>query len=138
MRRYLPFLLLTMAVTPMSSNAQTAPAIAGPVYIATYVEVVPTAVDEGAAVLKQYRDASRKDAGNLRTELAQEIGRPTRFAILAIWADQKAYEAHGKTAHSAQLRDRLKAVNAAPNDERVHSGMSVLRETSCAQAPSSS
>ena len=125
MRRYLPFLLLTMAAMPIGSSAQTPPAIQGPVYIATYVEVVPTAANEGAALLKEYRDASRKDAGNLRMELAQEIGRPSRFAILAIWADQKAYEAHGKTAHSGQLRDRLKAVNAAPNDERVHSGMSV-------------
>jgi quinol monooxygenase YgiN len=58
-------------------------------------------------------------------ELAQEAGRPTRFAVLGIWADQKAYEAHGKAAHTAQFRDKLRAVHAAPYDERVHSGMFV-------------
>jgi len=125
MRRYLPLVVTTMALAATGSSAQTPPAIEGPVYIATYVEVVPTAVGEGAALLRQYRDAGRKDAGNLRMELVQEAGRPSRFAILAIWADQKAFEMHGKAAHTTQFRDKLKSVHAAPYDERVHSGMSV-------------
>ena len=52
MHRYLPLLLMTMAVAPSGSNAQTSPAIEGPVYIATYVELVPTAVNDGAGLLK--------------------------------------------------------------------------------------
>jgi quinol monooxygenase YgiN len=118
-------LLLAMAVAPIAANAQAPGAGDAPVYVATYVEVVPTATQEGAALLKQYRDAARKDAGNLRAEVVQEMNRPGRFVILAIWADPKAFEAHGKAAHTAQFRDRLKAVQAAPYDERVHSGMSV-------------
>jgi len=125
MQRYFRLLLAAMAITAAGSNAQTPPAIEGPVYIATYVELVPTAVKDGGALLKEYRDAARKDAGNLRTELVQEAGRPSRFALLAIWADQKAFEAHGRAAHTAQFRDKLKTVHAAPYDERVHSGMSV-------------
>jgi quinol monooxygenase YgiN len=131
MHRYLPFLALTMALATTGSRAQTPPpAIEGPVYIATYLEVVPTAVKDAGALLKQYRDASRKDAGNQRMELVQEIGRPTRFALLAVWADQKALDAHGKAAHTAQFRDKLKAVHAAPYDERVHSGMAVAAKDS--------
>ncbi|MEA2924055.1 MAG: hypothetical protein QOD25_1177 [Alphaproteobacteria bacterium] len=125
MHRYLRLLFMTIAVTPIGSNAQTPPATEGPVYVATYVELVPTAVNEGGALLKQYRDASRKDAGNLRMELVQETGRPTRFAILSIWADQKTFGTHGAAAHTAHFRDRLKTLNAAPYDERVNSGMSV-------------
>ena len=114
-----------MALGATSSSAQTPPPIEGPVFIATYLEVVPTAVKDGGALLKQYRDAGRKDAGNQRMEVVQEMGRPTRFALLAVWADQKAFEAHGKAAHTAQFRDKFKAVHAAPYDERVHSGMAV-------------
>ena len=55
----------------------------------------------------------------------QEVGRANRFAVLAIWADQKAFEMHGKTAHAAQFREKLKAVHAAPYDERLNSGLSV-------------
>jgi len=122
MHRYLG-LLLAVAVIPISAHAQ--PQSAGPVYVATYVEVLPSAISDGAALLKQYRDASRKDGGNLRLEIVQEINRPSRFVILAIWTDQQAFEAHGKAPHTAQFRDRLKAIHAAPYDERVHSGMSV-------------
>ena len=125
MRHALSLLLSTLALTVLDASAQTPPAIEGPVYVATYVELVSAGIGEGGALLKQYRDAARKDAGNQRMELVQEIGRPTRFALLAIWADQKAFEAHGKAAPTAQFRDKLKAVNAAPYDERVHSGMSV-------------
>jgi quinol monooxygenase YgiN len=125
MQRYLQLILTTMAIIPAGANAQTPPVIEGPVYVATYVEVAPTAVDQGGALLRHYRDASRKDSGNLRMELVQEIGRPSRFAVLAIWADQKAFEMHGKSAPTAQFRDKLKAVQAAPYDERVHSGLAV-------------
>ena len=125
MRHALSLLLSTFALTVLDANAQTPPAIEGPVYVATYVELVPAGIGEGGALLKQYRDAARKDAGNQRMELLQEAGRPTRFALLAIWADQKAFEAHAKAAPTLQFRDKLKAVNAAPYDERVHSGMSV-------------
>jgi quinol monooxygenase YgiN len=126
MHRYFALLALPMVLIATGSSAQTPPpAIEGPVYIATYLEVVPTAVKDAGALLKQYRDASRKDTGNQRMELVQEIGRPTRFALLAVWADQKAFEAHGKAAHTGQFRDKFKSVHAAPYDERVHSGMAV-------------
>lgn len=127
MHRYLRLFALTaMALGAAGSNAQTPPpVIEGPVYVATYVEVLPTAVKEGSALLKQYRDATRKDTGNQRAEVVQEANRPTRFVVLTIWADQKAFDAHGKAAHTTQFRDKLKAVHAAPYDERVHSGMAV-------------
>ncbi|MFL6564179.1 MAG: putative quinol monooxygenase [Burkholderiales bacterium] len=127
MHRYFRLFMLTaMALGAAGSNAQTPPPpIEGPVYVATYVEVLPTAVKEGSALLKQYRDATRKDAGNQRAEVVQEANRPTRFVVLAIWADQKAFDAHGKAPHTAQFRDKLKAAHAAPYDERVHSGMAV-------------
>ena len=131
MHRYLRYFLLSaMAVGATASNAQTPPVIEGPVYTATYVEVLPNAVKDASALLKQYRDATRKDAGNQRAEVVQETSRPTRLVVLAIWADQKAFDAHGKAAHTAQFRDKLKAVHAAPYDERVHSGMAVAAKDS--------
>lgn len=113
MHRYLA--LLAFVATGL--HAQTPPAIEGSVYVATYVEVLPAASNDGAALLKQYRDAARKEAGNQRMELVQETGRPTRFILLAVWVDQKAYKA-------ASL-DSLKSHLAAPPDERTHSGMAV-------------
>jgi quinol monooxygenase YgiN len=114
----------------LASHAQTPPVMEGRVYVATYVEVLPAAAKDAAPLLKQYRDASRKDAGNMRMEVVQESARPTRFAILAIWPDQKAFNAHGQAAHTTAFRDKLKAIQAAPYDERVHSGFSVATPAS--------
>src|ERR1041384_4887401 len=130
--RYLRVLTLTaMLLGAAASNAQTPPpALDGPVYVATYVEVLPNAVKDATALLKQYRDATRKDAGNQRAEVVHEANRPTRFVVLTIWGDQKAFDAHGKAAHTGQFRDKLKAVHAAPYDERVGNGMAVAAKDS--------
>jgi quinol monooxygenase YgiN len=130
MVRYLRFLLAATAV-PLGAGAQApAPLVhPGEVYIAIYVEVQPGAVGSAIALLKQYRDATRRDAGNLRSELVQETGRPNRFALMAVWSDQKAWEAHAKAPHAAQMREKIAAIQAAPNDERVHNGMFVAAKT---------
>ena len=124
MHRYLPFVMIAIGLVSGRSGAQTPPPIEGPVYVATYVEVVPTAVKDAGPLLRQYRDASRKDGGNVRMEAVQESGRLTRFVLLAIWPDQKAFEAHAKAAHTTVFREKLKAIQAAPFDERVHRGFS--------------
>jgi quinol monooxygenase YgiN len=127
MRHALP-LLFAMSLLPAaigSAAAQTPPPPAGPLYIATYVEVVGASVKDGVKLLTQYRDASRKETGNMRAEVAQEVGRPARFIVMQTWKDQAAFDAHGKSAGTAAFRDKLKTISAAPNDERVHNTLNV-------------
>src|SRR5262245_30539040 len=95
------------------------------VYVVSYIEVAPPSQGEAATLLKQYREASRKDAGNMRLEVLQQSGRPDHFALVAVWQDQKAFEAHGMAAHTAQLRDKLQPLRVSPQDERVHKGLAV-------------
>src|SRR5215218_1620934 len=121
MHAYARIFGLLAAVMPLGASAQTPPAIEGPVYVATYVEVLPNAVRDGAALLRQYREALRNQAGNVRSEVVQETGRTTRFVVLAVWSDQKVFDAHGKNASTAQLREKFKTLLAAPFDERLHS-----------------
>jgi len=66
------------------------------VYLATYVEVMPDAVTPGITLLKQYRDASSKEDGNLRVKALAEIERPNRFVIVEAWRDKAALDAHGQ------------------------------------------
>jgi quinol monooxygenase YgiN len=122
MRSYLRF-LLAVGVVLLGAEAQAQGK--GEVYVATYVEVIPSAAGDAATLLRQYRDAVRRDDGNLRAEVVQEVSRPNRFAVMAIWTDPKAHEAHGKAPHTTAFRARLTAVQTAPNDERVHSGLFV-------------
>ena len=89
------------------------------VYIATYVEVMPNAVTPGIALLKQYRDASSKEDGNLRAVALAEIERLNRFVVVEAWRDKAAFEAHGQSAATSNFRDKLKPIADAPYDERI-------------------
>ena len=120
-------LAMSVIVATKDAPAQTpAPsAIEGPIYSVTYVEVMPTSRTDGIASLKRYREATRKEDGNLRCEVVSRIGQPHQLAILEVWKDQKAFEAHGKSANTTQLRDKIQAIRNAPIDERVHIGVSI-------------
>lgn len=111
-----------LAITQAQAQSQPPD---GPRYIATYVDVMPTAVSDGAALVRQFRDAGRKEAGNLRLDAAQRIGQPYQFVILEAWQDQAAFDAHEKAAHTTTFRDKLKAIQGAPYDERVNYVLSV-------------
>jgi quinol monooxygenase YgiN len=103
----------------LSTAAESVHSQGGAVPLATYVDVTPKAVDSGAALLERYCDASRKQAGNLRFDVLHEIGRPDRFAILEVWADDIALDGHEKRVSTLHFRDQLKAIQSAPYDERI-------------------
>jgi quinol monooxygenase YgiN len=121
-------ILATMTMTGAHGQAPPPappPVPDGPRYVVTYVEVMPTAKDDGAALVRQFRDASRKESGNLRVEAGQRIGQPNQFVILEAWKDQQSVDAHAKAADTAHFRDKLKTIQNAPYDERVHFPLSV-------------
>lgn len=111
-----------MSLTP-SAPAEGANAAA--IYVVTYVDIMPPSRDDGIALLRQYREASRRDAGNVRLEVLQQYGRPHHFVILETWQDQQSFETHTQDVHVAQFREKLQAVRNSPNDERVHTGFSI-------------
>ena len=94
-------------------------------YVATYIDVQVNSTNEGTALIKQYRDATRAEKGNSGTDFVQETGRPSRFVIVEFWKDQASFEAHEKAAHTAQFRSRLKAIHNSPYDQRIHQGLAV-------------
>src|SRR5437879_12365982 len=85
-----------------------------PLYVVTYVEVKPPAKSEAATLLKSYRDASRREEGNLRAEAVQHAARPGQFVLLMAWKDQKAYEAHAAAASAREVRDELQGLRSTP------------------------
>ncbi len=116
------FVLTALAVAAMSEvQAQDA----NPVYVVTYVEARPPAKTEAAALLKGFREAARKDDGNLRAEVVEHTSRPGQFVILTTWKDQKALDAHTAAAHTKEFRDKIHALRNSPADDRVHNGLTV-------------
>jgi len=109
----LAFLLVITAGS--TAQAQTSE---GAIYGVTNLDVASGATNQAIALLKQYRDAALKQAGNAGVTLLQEVGWPNRFLIYETWNDQSAYDDNEKAAHTAEFRDRLKPIAVAPYDRR--------------------
>jgi len=121
------YLLVSIAL-PVLGFAQAAraeDATDAAVYVVSYIEVMPPSQSEAMALLKQYREASRKDAGNVRLEVLQQSGRTNHFALVEMWQDQQAFAVHGTAAHTTQLRDKLQPLRLSPYDERLHKGLAI-------------
>jgi quinol monooxygenase YgiN len=89
------------------------------VYAVTYLDVSTNWVLQGGGLLKQYREASRKEAGNLEFTVLQETDRPNRFAIVEGWKDQAAFTAHTKSADASRFAFVLEAIRNSPPDRHM-------------------
>ncbi len=94
-----------------------------PFYIVTYVEVAPNAVAKAKSLIAKHSADSKKDAGNLRYEALERIGRKNHFLILEAWTDQDARNAHAKAGHTLAFRKALQPLLYSPFDERAHVGL---------------
>ena len=122
--RLRPIFRLVLAMTILVATlADYAYAQGSPVYLVTYVSVMPNAVVSGATLLERYRDASRKEAGNQRLDVLHETTRPNRFVILEVWTNEVGFMSHDKAASTLHFRDELEKIQIAPLDERVSSGI---------------
>jgi quinol monooxygenase YgiN len=117
-RRFAPAAGLTLALgiaLAPSAPAQTA----APVYVVTYLDVSTDWVAQGAGLIKQYRELSARQAGNLEFAVMQETARPNRFVIVEGWKDRAAFAAHEKSADAALFNFTLEAIRNSPPNQHV-------------------
>jgi quinol monooxygenase YgiN len=82
------------------------------VYVVSYIEVMPPSTGEAITLFRQYREASRKESGNMRLEVLQQSGRPDHFALVEVWKDQQTFEAHGRAAAGAMITGMITAARS--------------------------
>jgi quinol monooxygenase YgiN len=117
-------ILLAMAAMPIVSM-QTAYAQDNAVYVVSYIDVAPSARGTATTLLQQFANGSRKDEGNMRFDILQRMAPSNHFAIVAVWKDQNAYDAHLATAHSKEFREKIKPLLISAIDDRVHTGLEI-------------
>lgn len=113
-------LAIGMAIIAATMLGQSAHAQVNAIFLATYVDVMPNSVDAAERLLDRYREASRRDEGNLRFQVLEEISRPNRFAIIEAWKDKAALDAHVAADHTRAFREKLRTIQNAPYDERIN------------------
>ena len=115
--------LLTMAMAAAPAAAQppspATPLVIAPLYVVSYLEFADDYVHRGAGAMIEYRGKSLREPGNANIELFQEIGYPSRYAILEMWQNSAAQE-HAKATGDAPRADWMKTGATAPADVRLH------------------
>jgi quinol monooxygenase YgiN len=98
-----------------------------PAHAVTYIAVAPSsgAQAETASLLRRVAAATRKEAGNLRYEVLQQVERPNQFAILETWSDAKAFDAHGGGSAVKEFRGHLEPLRIGSYDQRLLTGVDV-------------
>jgi quinol monooxygenase YgiN len=102
--------LVTSAPAQVSADA---------VYAVTYLDVSTDWILQGSGLIKQFRDASRRQAGNLEFTVLQEGERPNRFVIVEGWKDQAAFETHAKSSEASHFDFVLEAIRNSPPNQHV-------------------
>src|SRR5258708_10079477 len=127
-------LLLAMVLMPIVSM-QTAYAQDNAVYAVSYVEVAPAARAAAASLLRQLANASRKDEGNTRFDILQRTAPSNQFAIVSVWKDQKAYDAHLAAAHSKEFREKINSVLICAIKDRRNTCLEIVWSPACTAMP---
>jgi quinol monooxygenase YgiN len=117
--------LAAVAIGPAVAQNQQIPVIDGPTYVMTYVEVVPSATANALAILKEYRDAARREPGAMFVDIMQEDGQPYNFVVSEVWQNRGAVATHVAAAAMKTMIEKVKPVALGPTDTRIHQAHSV-------------
>ena len=101
-----------------------APAAPGALIVETHIDVIPPRQAATEVALKAEAAATRKDPGNLRWDVFQQLTpRTNHFNVLAVWRGQKDFDKYATAAHSAQFRETMAPLLGALYDERLYKMM---------------
>jgi quinol monooxygenase YgiN len=124
MRRVIPVgLAVAAAIAALGTLAAQTPA--GTVYAVAYVDVTPTGQSAAVAALKSYRQAIGREAGHVRTDVLEQVGRPGHFVLVEAWRDQAAFDTHSGGAAWAQFQQSLDPVRVSGYDQRPYKALHV-------------
>jgi quinol monooxygenase YgiN len=92
-----------------------------PYYVITFVDLIPPTKDQGVALLKQYVDTTRKEAGNQTALALTQISRPNHLFLYEVWQNEDAFNKHESGAATREFRTKIQPMLGAPFDQRAHS-----------------
>jgi quinol monooxygenase YgiN len=112
-------------VNLLGRDCAVAQDIGPPVYVVSYIEVVPHSVAEARQLILGYSADARKAPGAADVDAMQRIGVPHHFALVEQWKSRQAKDDFVSTPAVKQFRAALGALQSAPYDERVHRPITV-------------
>jgi quinol monooxygenase YgiN len=86
----------------------------------THVDLIPTAKDEGTAMLKILGDQSRGTTGNIRYDIWVQSSRANHMTIVESWKSMPALEHFTTEAAMKTFREKLMPMSGSLYDQRLY------------------
>ena len=118
----LPVFVVTAAAVMSEASPQgSATKGPAPLYVTTFVDLMPQNKEPGTVAIRNYVMATRREPGMVRVEaIAQVGGRDNHLMIYEVWKNQKAFEEHEASANTREFRSKLLPLLGAPFDQRLY------------------
>ena len=84
------------------------------------IQVVDGGADELIAATLENARATRVEPGNVRFDVLRAIDDSRRFTLYEVYASEKDFEAHQKTAHYLRWKDRVAPLMATARVGEKH------------------
>jgi quinol monooxygenase YgiN len=114
-----------MLAAAASSAAAAEGAVNGAFYRICYFEAATPDTGAAAGLARAFAAASRKQPGNIGFVAFEEIGRPSRLAMLEGWRDKAAAAVHDGAAVTAAFSDKIAPLLVGPLEIRSFVGFSL-------------
>jgi len=92
----------------------------GEIYVLTHVDIIPTAVDEGRALVEGLVNASREELGAVDIGVLEQNSRRNHLTLFEIWSSAEHRIAHTASAHTRQFREGMHTRSGSLYDERLY------------------
>jgi quinol monooxygenase YgiN len=96
------------------------PAALSPIVVMTHIDVIPTALDQGRARIKQLVESSRHQSANLRFDVLVQTNRPNHMTLIEGWKSQADKKAESAAPGTTSYRHDLLPMSGSPYDERTY------------------
>ena len=95
----------------------------GPIYAVTHVDFIPTALEEGLAILEEFVTASREAQGAIDIGIITQNNRRNHMTQFEIWESAEHRIAHVASAQARRFRTEAYPRIGALYDERIYRGL---------------
>jgi quinol monooxygenase YgiN len=92
----------------------------GEVYVVTHVDIIPTALEEGRALVDALAQASRDEPGAVDFGVIAQNNRRNHMTVFEVWASAAQQVAHALAAHTRHFRNELLTRSGSLYDERLY------------------
>ncbi len=81
-------------------------------HVVVRIEAKPDKIRQLLELAAYNSGCSRKEPGNLRFDVMQQVDQPLKIALYEVYTDEAAFKAHQQTAHYARWRAEVEQYQA--------------------------